>query len=333
MENKIAAIRIAIDVNTGNPRESASVKVRLQNVIAVQLATLGCGPVVSSGNYLVDMASLRSVFHFLRGTVEFDPTPSGEPEPTPAQMTDKMLLTPEAFQELGFIPAGMTTEEALRNNQEREKTELENLIDYTRRRCEQHYASTMQDYRATLDQYFSQAPVKADVAETEALFRMIDPAVTLKPALDPEQLRVILNNARPVSDTSLGDAVFGLKSLGLSHRDAKQIALREFRDRPPGMNAASIARARQDLILTLCQEKRQLSQQEAEQLATHRHYKGGLYYRLFDALHTEDEEPVVVYAHLYPHVPALYVRPKLMFEGLNDAGEVRFAPLKSGESE
>lgn len=38
-----------------------------------------------------------------------------------------------------------------------------------------------------------------------------------------------------------------------------------------------------------------MTEQEAEQLATHRHYKGGLYRYIGVARHSETEEAVVVY--------------------------------------
>jgi hypothetical protein len=71
-----------------------------------------------------------------------------------------------------------------------------------------------------------------------------------------------------------------------------------------------------------------LTRDEAEALATHRHYKGGLYYKLFDALHTETQEGMTVYLHLFPHEPGAYARPKLMFDSPNEAGETRFTPLR-----
>lgn len=63
-----------------------------------------------------------------------------------------------------------------------------------------------------------------------------------------------------------------------------------------------------------------LTEQEAEKIATHRHYKGGLYRVLGEALHTETQEIMVVYSHVWPHEPCLYVRPKTMFyENLPDS--------------
>lgn len=68
--------------------------------------------------------------------------------------------------------------------------------------------------------------------------------------------------------------------------------------------------------------------EQAQALATHLHYKGGLYYRLFDLLHTETQEPMVAYLHLWPHTPSAYGRPKVMFEGKNDDGQARFEKIR-----
>lgn len=65
----------------------------------------------------------------------------------------------------------------------------------------------------------------------------------------------------------------------------------------------------------------------ADAIATHRHYKGGLYYRLFEALHTEDEEDLTIYLHVWPNPPGAYARPVEMFNGKNDNGAERFTAL------
>lgn len=70
------------------------------------------------------------------------------------------------------------------------------------------------------------------------------------------------------------------------------------------------------------------NEEEAIQIATHRHYKGGLYYKLFDALHTETQENMTVYLHVWPHDGGAYARPQLMFDGKNDDGQIRFDPLR-----
>lgn len=74
-----------------------------------------------------------------------------------------------------------------------------------------------------------------------------------------------------------------------------------------------------------------MTEHEAEQLATHRHYKGGLYRLIGAARHSETEEALIVYEHLWPHEPGLWVRPKDMFEGKLEDGRQRFAPLARAE--
>lgn len=73
------------------------------------------------------------------------------------------------------------------------------------------------------------------------------------------------------------------------------------------------------------------NEEEAVQIATHKHYKGGLYYKLFEALHTETQEGMTVYLHVWPNPPGAYARPQLMFEGKNDNGETRFEPLRCAD--
>ena len=52
-----------------------------------------------------------------------------------------------------------------------------------------------------------------------------------------------------------------------------------------------------------------MTEAEALALATHRHYKGGLYRVIGVARHSETEEPMIVYEHLWPHDHGLWVRP------------------------
>lgn len=61
--------------------------------------------------------------------------------------------------------------------------------------------------------------------------------------------------------------------------------------------------------------------------ATHRHYKGGYYKVLGTAKHTETDEQMVVYEHVYPHEKALFVRPAVMFHETLEDGTKRFASL------
>jgi hypothetical protein len=59
--------------------------------------------------------------------------------------------------------------------------------------------------------------------------------------------------------------------------------------------------------------------------ATHRHYKGGLYQKLFDATHSESEELLTIYLTSDGRP---FARPKAMFDGLTDDGVRRFAPIE-----
>jgi hypothetical protein len=70
-----------------------------------------------------------------------------------------------------------------------------------------------------------------------------------------------------------------------------------------------------------------MSEAEARQLATHRHYKGGLYRALGIARHSETGEALMVYEHLWPHARGLWVRPAEMFDGNLADGSRRFTPL------
>jgi hypothetical protein len=62
--------------------------------------------------------------------------------------------------------------------------------------------------------------------------------------------------------------------------------------------------------------------------ATHRHYKGGWYKVLGEARHTETEEIMVVYEHLFPHERGLFVRPYNVFHGTVADGRKRFQDLR-----
>lgn len=71
-----------------------------------------------------------------------------------------------------------------------------------------------------------------------------------------------------------------------------------------------------------------ICEEEALLLATHVHYKGGLYRELGTATHTEDKSALTVYVHLHPHPVQLFVRPTDMFEEKLGNGQRRFTPLK-----
>ena len=70
-----------------------------------------------------------------------------------------------------------------------------------------------------------------------------------------------------------------------------------------------------------------MSEAEAVKLATHRHYKGGLYRVIGSAKHSETLEPTTVYEHLWPQAHGLWVRPEAMFYGTLADGSLRFAPI------
>jgi hypothetical protein len=70
-----------------------------------------------------------------------------------------------------------------------------------------------------------------------------------------------------------------------------------------------------------------MTEAEALALATHRHYKGGLYRVIGVARHSETEEPMIVYEHLWPHDHGLWVRPAELFNGTLADGSPRFKAL------
>lgn len=70
-----------------------------------------------------------------------------------------------------------------------------------------------------------------------------------------------------------------------------------------------------------------LSEAEALKIATHRHYKEGLYRVIGEARHSETEEWVVIYEQLWPKERSMWVRPKDMFYGKLEDGRIRFAAL------
>lgn len=73
--------------------------------------------------------------------------------------------------------------------------------------------------------------------------------------------------------------------------------------------------------------ERVMTEQEAERIATHRHYKGGLYRVIGVARHSETEERLVVYEQLWPKERSLWVRPEAMFEETLADGTPRFRKL------
>lgn len=70
-----------------------------------------------------------------------------------------------------------------------------------------------------------------------------------------------------------------------------------------------------------------VTEEEALKVATHRHYKGGLYRVLGEATHSETGDILVVYEHLWPHEQSLWVRPAAMYHERLSDGRLRFAPV------
>lgn len=44
------------------------------------------------------------------------------------------------------------------------------------------------------------------------------------------------------------------------------------------------------------------------------HYKGGLYWKMFEGKLTDDKSDVIIYKHVYPHEVGVWVRNKTEFE-------------------
>ncbi len=70
-----------------------------------------------------------------------------------------------------------------------------------------------------------------------------------------------------------------------------------------------------------------MTEDEARQLASHRHYKGGLYKVLGEAKHSETGESLVIYEHLWPHDRSLWARPSSMYYDRLADGRLRFEPI------
>jgi hypothetical protein len=70
-----------------------------------------------------------------------------------------------------------------------------------------------------------------------------------------------------------------------------------------------------------------MTEDEALELATHRHYKGGLYRMLGEATHSETGETLVVYEHIWPRDRSLWVRPASLYYGRLADGRLRFEPV------
>ena len=70
-----------------------------------------------------------------------------------------------------------------------------------------------------------------------------------------------------------------------------------------------------------------MDEAEARALATHVHYKGGLYRIIGVARHSETEERLTVYEQLWPKERSLWVRPTAMFNETLENGQARFKSL------
>lgn len=70
-----------------------------------------------------------------------------------------------------------------------------------------------------------------------------------------------------------------------------------------------------------------MTETEARKIATHEHYKGGLYRIVGTATHSETLEPMTVYEQLWPKERSLWVRPATMFVEVLENGIPRFKPL------
>ncbi|HKY02007.1 MAG TPA: DUF1653 domain-containing protein [Burkholderiales bacterium] len=70
-----------------------------------------------------------------------------------------------------------------------------------------------------------------------------------------------------------------------------------------------------------------MTEAEALAIATHRHYKGGLYRVVGVATHSESLELMTVYEQLWPKARSLWVRPTELFDSLLAEGQQRFKPL------
>ncbi len=62
-------------------------------------------------------------------------------------------------------------------------------------------------------------------------------------------------------------------------------------------------------------------------MATHRHYKGGLYRYVGPSRHSETLEPMETYEHLWPHEQGLWNRPAGLFIARLPDGRRKFEPL------
>lgn len=80
----------------------------------------------------------------------------------------------------------------------------------------------------------------------------------------------------------------------------------------------------------LLNKEGELTQEEAMQLATHKHYKGGLYRELGTIRDADNGQAAArtLYLHLFPHENSAWHRNAEEFHGFLDSGEKRFAKIE-----
>lgn len=91
---------------------------------------------------------------------------------------------------------------------------------------------------------------------------------------------------------------------------------------------------RMDFVLRkfseLISEKQPFTKEEATKLATHKHYKGGLYRELGTIRDADNGQAAdrTLYLHLFPHDISTWHRNAEEFHGFLDNGDQRFAPIE-----
>lgn len=69
------------------------------------------------------------------------------------------------------------------------------------------------------------------------------------------------------------------------------------------------------------------TREQALAIATHEHYKGGLYRVICEATHTESGEKLVIREHVWPHAANTKARPADLFYGTLEDGRPRYRKL------
>lgn len=210
-----------------------------------------------------------------------------------------------------------------------------------------------------LETLIGEVQARADGVANQFVEELLDQAETSKAVTDPEHpsnLGITKYLADPNLAEKLGvseealksdgqwslsealgkiDTTYGPRGYAPHHADwdnapssALKDAMPDFHTRPRGMNQHHTERAILYTVMGLLGTEGVLKEHEARAVASHQHYKGGLYYVIGDVKHTETQEVLTAYVHLYPHQPSFFVRPKDMFDGLNDAGQQRFVKIR-----